>query len=292
LRARFPLLVLLLTGLLPGAAHAQRADLIVDAPAALEPIARRIREIDQGPLARALGQAGLPMPQRVRILVIGAGDPRARRVPEWVVGLAAGTEEIAIFPDRIGSYPYDSIESVVRHEIVHLSLNTRAAERPLPRWFHEGVAVTVESGWGSRDQFRLLLAAFERPSIADLRRLFGSEAYPETARAYLLSAALVDDVRKRHGSASPGAIAGHVASGLSFDAAFSTVTGERADDVASRAWAGYRRLSHWIPIATSPSSVWILILAISAVAFVFSVRRRRALRRKWASEEDDDLPRP
>ena len=266
--------------------RAQRADLVVSAPAGQAGIARRIREIDQAPLASALEQAGLPMPPRVGILVLPDGDPRAGRVPRWIVGLAAGVDEIAIFPDRIGSYPYGSLESVVRHEIVHLALNMRAGERPLPRWFHEGVAVTVESGWGARDQLRLLLAAFDRPAITDLHRLFASDAYPETSQAYLLSGALVHDVRARFGSAAPGAIAGLVSSGLPFEDAFERTTGEQVEDAASRAWAGYRRLSQWIPVATSPSAVWLLILGVATVAFVFSVRRRRALRRRWEEEEE------
>ncbi len=284
------LALVLVAGVSPASAQGQRAHLVVNAPAGQSAVARRIREVDQVPLAHALDQAGLPMPSLVHILVVPDGDPRAARVPTWVVGLAAGTDEIAIFPDRIGSYPYGSLESVVRHEIVHLALNARAAGRPLPRWFHEGVAVTVESGWGARDQLRLLLAAFDRPAIADLHRLFASDAYPETSQAYLLSAALVHDVRARYGGASPGAIAGHVASGLPFEAAFTRVTGERVDDVAARAWAGYRRMSQWIPVATSPSAIWLLILGVATIAFALTVRRRRILRRRW--EEESDIPEP
>jgi len=268
------------------AAGAQPSDLTVEAPAALEPVACRIREMDPLPLANALKTAGLPAPQRVRIVLVAGDDPRVGRLPEWIVGFASGTEDVVILPSRIGSYPYGSIESVVRHEIVHLALNTRAGGQPLPRWFHEGVAVTVESGWGSRDQVRLLLAALERPSMADLSRLFASDMYPDTAQAYLLSAALVDDVRSRHGNASPGAIAGAVATGQPFETAFHTVTGERVEDVAARAWAGHRRLTRWIPIVTSPSSVWTLILAVAALAFVFRLRRRREQRTRWEEEDD------
>lgn len=274
------------------AAGAQPSDLTVDAPASLEPIARRIRDLDRAPLAKALDTAGLPTPKRTRIVLVAGDDPRIGRLPEWIVGFASGTEDVVILPSRIGSYPYGSIESVVRHEIVHLALNTRAGGQPLPRWFHEGVAVTVESGWGSRDQVRLLLAALERPSMADLSRLFASDVYPDTAQAYLLSAALVDEIQRRHGSASPGAIAGAVAEGQSFEAAFLTVTGERADDVAARAWAGHRRLTRWIPIATGPTAVWTLILAVAALAFVFRLRRRREQRRRWQEEEESLIPDP
>lgn len=280
------LLTLLIAGTLSATGGAQRSDLIVETPPSLEPVARRIREMDPMPLARGLQAAGLPVPARARIVLVAADDPITRRIPEWIVGFASGTEDVVIFPGRIGSYPYGSIESVVRHELVHLAVNTRAGGRPLPRWFHEGVAVTVESGWGSRDQMRLLLAAFERPSMADLGRLFASNAYPDTAQAYLLSAALVDDVRRGHGSASPGAIAGAVASGQTFENAFLAVTGEQLEDVAARAWAGHRRLTRVIPIVTSPEAVWTAILGLSALAFVFRLRRRREQRRRWREEEE------
>jgi hypothetical protein len=289
-RFRFALLAVLAVLVAAPTARAQPSELTVDAPEALEPIARRIREMDPTPLANGLKTAGLPAPQRVRIVLVAGDDPRIRRLPQWIVGFASGTEDVVILPSRIGSYPYGSIESVVRHEIVHLALNTRAGGQPLPRWFHEGVAVTVESGWGSRDQVRLLLAALERPSMADLGRLFASDVYPDTAQAYLLSAALVDDVRGRHGSTSPGAIAGAVAAGQPFETAFMAVTGERADDVAARAWAGHRRLTRWIPVATSTTAIWTLILGVAALAFVFRLRRRRAQRRRWDKEEEEEVP--
>lgn len=279
------LLVTLFVGLLALRAAAQGLDLAVEAPAALEPVALRVKAIDRTALADALGRAGLSLPQRVRVVLIASGDPRALATPEWIVGRAAGTRNIVIFPERIGSYPYGSLESVVRHEIVHLALSTRARGAPLPRWFHEGVAVSVGSGWGARDEIRLLLAAFDRPSISDLGRLFTSDRHEETAQAYLLAAALVDELRARHGSDAPGTIAGEVASGLSFDAAFVNVTGERTDEVAVRAWAGYRRLSRVLPALTSPFAVWILVLAVAALAFVASVRRRRERRRQWDEEE-------
>lgn len=270
------------------AAGAQSSDLAVQAPPELEPAARRVRGIDQGALADALGRAGLSLPPRVRIMLVASDDPRAAMTPGWIVGRAAGTRNIVIFPGRIGSYPHGSLESVVRHEMVHLALATRAGGVPLPRWFHEGVAVSVESGWGARDELRLLLAAFDRPSIADLRRLFASDRYPDTVQAYLLAAALVDEVRRRHGSDSPGAVASAVASGLSFGEAFFRVTGERPDDVAARAWAGHRRLTRILPLVTGPSAVWSLILAVAFLAFAFTVRRRRERRRQW--EDEDQLP--
>ena len=236
------------------------------------------------------------MPQQIAITLVTNGDPRASGTSSWIVGLASGASDIVIFPDRTGAYPNDSLETVVRHEIVHLALNTRARGRPLPRWFHEGVAVAIESGWHARDEMRLLLAALDSPSVLEIGRLFASDAYPDTTQAYLLSAALVDDIRERHGADVPGRIAAQVASGLPFDTAFHEVTGETVADATACAWRGYRRLSRWFPVAASPSTAWTVILALAGVAFVARLRRRRALRRRWEEEEDrigrpfDDRP--
>lgn len=225
------------------------------------------------------------MPRRIVVTLIPRDDPRALSTPRWIVGLASGSSDIRIFPDRTGGYPHDSLETVVRHEIVHLALNTRADGRPLPRWFHEGMAVTIESGWGARDELRLLMTALDPPSLADISRLFASDAYPDTTQAYLLSAALADDIRERHGSDVPGRIAGQVAAGQPFDAAFRTVTGESVEDAAARAWRGYREVSRWFPVLTSSSTIWTFIFVLSGVAFVVRVRRRRQLRRQWDEED-------
>jgi hypothetical protein len=288
-RMRYTLLILTLVSLLTTTHDRDgQAELTVDAPRSLEAAAERVRNVDQAAFSRSLALAGLPMPRPIVITLVARDDPRAASTPSWVVGLANGTSDIRIFPDRIGAYPHDSLETVVRHEIVHLALNTRAGGRPLPRWFHEGVAVTIESGWGARDEMRLLLAALDPPSLADITRLFASDAYADTTQAYLLSAALANDVRERHGMDVPGRIAGQIASGMPFDAGFRAVTGGTVEDAAAHAWRGYRQVSRWVPVATSPSTVWTLILVLSGLAFVVRLRRRGQLRRQWDEEQRDD----
>lgn len=265
--------------------RAQEPVLDIHAPSHLASAAGRLRTTDYTILRRTLEAAGLRFPARISVTLVGTDDERVARIPGWVVGLASGTEHVMIFPERIGPYPYDSLEAVMRHEIVHLALNDRAGGRPLPRWFHEGAAVTLESGWSTRDDLRLLLTALDPPSMADIARLFASDAYPDTTQAYLLSAALVEDIRGHHGPAAIGAIAQQVASGLPFDAAFAAATGERVDTAADRAWRGHRRLSRWVPVLTSPSAAWTLIMILAGVAFVVRLRRVRELRRRWDEEE-------
>ena len=256
----------------------------VVAPDSLEQSARRIRNVDARPIAEALQQAGLELPPRVRVMLVARDDPGASNIPIWFAGFASGVSDIVIFPDRVGSYPYDSLESVMRHELVHLALNARAGERPLPRWFHEGVAVSVESGRRLGDRFSLTVAAFTGPPLDDLTRLFASNARPDTAEAYLLATALVDDLRRVHGAELPGRVAARVAAGVPFDRAFELETGETPAVAADRAWRTYRLWTRWLPVATSPSTLWGLIVLLAFVAFFVTQSKRARRRRQW----DDD----
>ena len=266
----------------------QTAPLTVDAPEALRGAARRIEHVDLRPLNSALDRAGLELPAQLHVTLVPDDDPRAQRVPRWFAGLAIGGDAIVMFPERVSSYPYDSIEAVFRHEVVHLALDARAAGQPLPRWFHEGTAVAVESGWSVTDQVRLLAATASEPAVEDVGRLFQSLNEPQTTHAYLLAAALMDELRRAHGAALPGRIAAEVARGVPFDRAFANETGLTPNEAARESWQSYRRWTSWVPTATSPASTWSLILGLAFVAFFVQMWRRARRRRQWAEEEEAD----
>ena len=289
LRRGAAVLLFLASALVARGAWAQpTSDIVVDAPPSLTSYAERVRGIDPAALADALKSAGLEMPPAIRVTLIPNTDTNARAVPAWIVGLAFGDRDIVIFPERVLSYPYDSIESVMRHEVAHLALNVRAEGQPLPRWFNEGVATSVDAGWRTAAQLQLLVAMLRRPDTAALTRLFVSDSPSETQQAYLLSARLVHHVRERYGAALPGAIARRVASGMEFAAAFKAETGITPDRAADEAWAGYRRWTEWVPAVASPSSAWALIVLLALAAFVAQRRRRLRRRRQW--DEEDRQP--
>jgi hypothetical protein len=259
--------------------------LVVEAPPSLSRAAARIRAIDQQRLGDSLARAGLELPADIHVTLLEEGDLQARDAPPWIIGQAFGSRQILIFPARATGYPYDSLESVMQHEVVHLALNARAGGRPLPRWFHEGVATSVESGWGVTDQVRLLVASLRDPEIADVSRLFRSDTQSESTLAYLLAAVLLDDLRGRHGATLPGRVAAHVSRDVPFERAFVLETGETPDVAALRAWGAYRRWTNWLPALTSGSTLWALILLLACLAFMAARRRRAQRRRKWDEED-------
>lgn len=280
-----PALALVCALLLSAVPSPVAAQITVDAPLSLAAAAERIQSADLAPIAAALVRAGLPLPPRVTVTLVPENDLRAAATPDWIVALADGREAITIFPERVGAYPYDSLDTVLRHEIAHLALTNAADERFLPRWFHEGVAVSLESGWGFTARLRLLVATRRGPAIADVTRLFRTDAQPAVGDAYLLAAALVTDLVSRHGANLPGAVARRVATGLDFDRAFEREVGLTPDAAAARAWATYRRWPTWIPALTGPSAIWALIMALSFVVYAVQLRRRILRRRQWADEE-------
>jgi hypothetical protein len=258
----------------------------VSGPESVAAVARQIRAIDPLHIQQALASAGLDAPTTVRVALVPEADPLARATPRWIVAFAGGTEQITIFPARVGPYPYPSLESVVTHEVAHLSLEIAAHGGRLPRWFHEGVAVSVESGWSVLNDARLLMASFSRSGLDDLRALFAADDAHQSEAAYLLATAVVADVRDRHGADAPGRIARRVGSGLPFDEAFARETGETPDAAANRAWAVYRRWRAWLPFLTDGTVLWSGILLLALLAFVVNWRKRRRRRRQW----DDDEP--
>ena len=261
------------------------AQLVVEAPPALAATADRVRAIDLDRLRDDLRRAGLALPAEIRIELIPDDDPRTDGLPRWVVGLALGQRDIVILPDRVLAYPYDSLESVVRHEVAHLALNVRSGGSALPRWFHEGVAISVDAGWSLSAQVRLVAALLDSPDTARLHQLFTSDSEGALRRAYLLSAVLVEDLRRRHGADLPGRVAA-AATNQSFDEAFRAETGYTPDGAALRAWEAYRRWTEWIPAITGASAMWALILCLAFVAYLTQMRRRIRRRRQW---DDDDL---
>jgi len=262
------------------------AGLSIEAPPSLAAAAERIRAVDREELGQVLKRAGLTLPDDVHVTLIADDDPRARPVPDWIVGLASGRRDIVIFPERVPPYPYDSIESVFRHEVAHLALAARAGDGPLPRWFHEGVAMSVDRGWDTSGRLRLLLEMVRNPRTERLGQLFASDTQPENAVAYGLAAALVADLQRRHGPAVVGALAAQVAAGVPFARGFEIETGQTPDGAASRAWATYQRWANWVPALTSGTATWALILVIAAGAYVRVLRRRIRRRRAWDEEEN------
>jgi hypothetical protein len=279
------------SGLSPATALASPVapQLVVEAPAALEPEARRLREMDPTRLADAVQLVGLDDPGApIRVLVVPETAPGASQVPSWVTGFAVSEQNLVVLlPSRLLAFPDSSLEDLLRHEVAHVLVDRAAAGHPLPRWFHEGVAMIAGESWGleERSRFSLALVRGQEVSLAQLERAFGG-GEATVGWAYAVAGAFVRDIVRQHGAEAPGAILDGVAAGLPFEEAFARATGASLRQAEASFWKRQTFWYRWVPLLTSSVALWSAITVLA----LWAMRRRRkrdaTIRARWEAEED------
>ena len=265
-------------------------ELHVEAPPDLAGVRARLESIDTQRLADITAMTGLADPgPAIRVVLAGEGSEWAARMPPWIAGLAVGGDLIVLFPSRTPSYPHGSLEDVLRHEVAHVLIARAAPGRPVPRWFHEGLATAAERPWELRDRTRLVyeLVTGPRLTLEQIDALFTGDRGAQT-RAYALAGRFVRDLLDAHGGGVGAEILSHLGDGVPFDQAFARATGRSLLAAEADFWNRQRTWTTWFPLVTSTTTVWIVIMLLA----LWAVRRRRqkraAQRRRWAEQEPDE----
>lgn len=231
-----------------------------------------------------LTQPGPP----IRVIVAPEGSGPAVLVAPWIAGYALSERGlIVLMPRRVPSYPDSSLEDVLRHEVAHVLIARAAGNRPVPRWFHEGMAMIAGGSWGLEDRSRLTLALLaDRPvSLADLERRFAG-GQGEVNRAYAIAGSFVRDLLARYGpGAAPEILAG-IARGLAFDDAFRAATGSSLAAAESSFWSRQTFWYRWVPVLTSSATLWLLVTLLALWAMKRRRARDAAQRRLWDAEDE------
>lgn len=229
-----------------------------------------------------LEDAGPP----IRVILAPEDAPEAR-VPAWVAGYALGSAgPVVLLPARSPSYPDHSFEDLLRHEVAHVLIDRAARDRPLPRWFHEGVAMVAGGAWGLEDRTQVTLALLTEGDIAlaEVERRF-RRGQGDVGKAYAVAGSFVHGLYDEHGPDVAARILAGVRHGLPFPDAFEHATG-RSLVAAEREFQ--RRLSlwyRWVPLLTSSTALWLAITLLALWA-IRSRRARDAARlRRWDEEE-------
>jgi hypothetical protein len=260
----------------------------IEAPPELSREAARLEALQ--PLDMTAFQALLDLDDLgapVRIVLVAEGSPLAQRVPTWIAGFARGEEGLVVlFPGRIPSYPYSSLTELLRHEVAHVLIDRTSRGAPLPRWFHEGLAMTAEGNWRMADRSRLAMAMLrsKEPAVDELSNLFGGDEQ-RVAWAYAVSGAFVRDLLRRHGVESVGALLAATSKGTDFDRAFHSLLGTTPATALSTFWHRSALWYRWLPFLSSSTVLWMAVTLLALLA----IRRRRARDRKiheaWEAEE-------
>jgi hypothetical protein len=270
----------------------------ISAPPELVPVQKKLEGIDPkrfSDIARVVGLTDQGPP--IQVVLAPETSELARKMDPWIAGFASTgegpNEMVVLFPSRTPSYPNSSLEDVLRHEVAHVLIGRASAERPIPRWFNEGLAMSVERGWRLQDEGQLIyqLAVGSRTDLDGLDRMFSGEQ-PEVTRAYALSGALVHDVLQRHGAGVAAGILSRMHEGASFDHAFTEAVGMSPADAEADFWRRQYTLSAWLPTLTSTTTLWFVVTVLAILAIIRRVMKNRAIEKQWAEEETEESEDP
>jgi hypothetical protein len=223
----------------------------------------------------------------IHVLLVPEDHPLAARTPRWITGFAVAERDVVVLlPERVPSYPYDSLDSLFVHEVTQVLLSRAAGGAALPRWLHEGVALLAARDWRFADRERLLVGGVSGvpPSIAALERAFAGEGYAIDT-AYAVAGALVRELLRRHGRGTVAAITREVRAGAEFPVAFEVATGDSVATFEGAFWRRFRLLYRWVPFLTSGAVLWMGVTALALVAIARRRARDAAIRRRWEEEE-------
>src|ERR1700694_1989643 len=262
--------------------------LTIEAPAELTATRARLESLDRSRLGGVMRLLRVDDPgPAIRVVLASETSDWARQVPPTTAGFAVGEDNLVVlFPSRSPTYPQDTLEDVLHHEVTHVLITRAAAGRPVPRWFHEGLAMAAERTWGLEDQARLLQElTFVAPTdLRDANTLFEQDAGART-RAYTLAGAFVRDLMRQHGSLAPGEVLARMAAGASFERAFAQVIGDSVADEEAAFWHRHRLWARWGPFLTTTTALWMGVTVLALVAFVRRRQSNASRRKRW--EEDD-----
>ena len=260
----------------------------IEAPDSLSTIASHIRGFQLNRLSGIMTLIGLTKPgPPIRVLLLPEESLIAKDTPTWIAAFADTSQELVVlFPSRIGSYPYNSLEGVLYHELAHILVARAASNAPIPRWFNEGLASTIERDWGleMRSRFMWEVMVGGPLTATELENLF-TQGEREIVRAYVLAETIVRDLLAHHGSMTPALILAKMANGAPFEQALYATTGLSVQDNLNSFWKRQLSWQSWIQIIGTYPIIWSFITLLALIA-IWKHRRRRAKQRvEWEQAE-------
>ncbi|MDF2459207.1 MAG: hypothetical protein K0S79_1623 [Nitrospira sp.] len=264
--------------------------LVFEVPPRFAPLAARLRKVNPQAVNAARELVGLQTTgSPISITLVPEDSEIAHQAPSWVSGYTlVPSGRIVLFPDRQISYPHGSLEGLLVHELTHVFVMRVTGSRTGPRWFEEGIAMVASGERNLEDRVWGFWVGLTATPIAveDIDRLFG-EGPPSVQKAYLLSEALVRFLMTSLGPDIPRQVLAERADGVPFEDAVQTVTGRSLIELERAFWAEQTAWRRWIPVMTSSTILWAVIMLVAWAAFRKQRQRAAVVKRQWEKEEEE-----
>lgn len=223
----------------------------------------------------------------VRVLFYrAASQPRlSLRLPEWGGGGALSPDSVIIPVDKPFVLNYE-LPRVVVHELVHCALMRSVGDVYVPRWFHEGAAVTLAGEISFEEALALSYAVLlNRLPVLESIDTVNAISREAAALAYSYSHAIVLFMVDKWGIDVVGAIAEQTRENGSFEQGLFAALGLTTPELTVLANESIRKHYGLPYVLGDLGYIWAVVLCVAVVAF-FAVRHRNR-RRKAAMEREE-----
>ncbi len=209
------------------------------------------------------------------------------RSPDWADGTAWPHRGwIFLRAPRLRGHTTESLEQVLKHEIVHILLGRAFGTKPVPRWLQEGLA-QLKSGEYTAETTKTLAMGTLGDNLLSLHEL--SRSFPKNALrahlAYAQSADFVAYIQNTYGKQALKVLIHEMAGGETFSAAVRIATGDLVDDI-DLAWRSRLQESPFQFAPLMDEGMWWGLGAFLVPLAWFAVRRRNRKKiARWKREE-------
>jgi hypothetical protein len=209
----------------------------------------------------------------------------AAQLPEWGAGGATGPDTVIVPLDR----PFvvqRNLEQVVEHELVHCAIIRAARGAAIPRWFHEGVAMTLSGEIDMEEKMALARSAlFNRLLPFESIDQVNAKSREGALLAYSQSHAAVLFLVEKYGIDVVGMLVESSAANGSFEAGVFATLGQTLPELHALLVTGVRDRYGLAYVLGDLMYVWIVIIVLATVAF-FVVNYRRMLRKRQMEADE------
>jgi hypothetical protein len=266
---------------------------VLHRPADARPAAR-ILEIAVSRGSAVAHSAGLSELGPVTIYVASTGDEfRALTyggVPDWGAGCAFPDRGVIVLRNPITAPDPLHMEDVVVHEIGHVAAGRVLSGVHVPRWFHEGIAMTLAGEW-RLPRSSILAGASASGGLIPLDEL--AVVFPAGAAdamlAYSESFYAVRFLMEEAGPATPAEVLFGIAAAGSFEKGVEGLSGRTLQVFERDALASFRGRFGWGVFVSRWNVMFVVLALLLLVGGATRLARSRRMMREWELEESGRL---
>ena len=252
--------------------------------------AQRILEVASSRGAAVAARAGLSELGPVEIFVAST-DQEFRAltyggVPDWGAGCAYPDRGVIVLRNPLSVPDPLGMEDVVVHEVAHVAAGRVLGGVRVPRWFHEGIAMTLAGEW-RLPRSASLVGAGAGGALIGLERL--SASFPEEGRAAMLAYSesfyALRFLMESAGGATPQDVLAAIAEAGNFDDGLARLYGAPRAAFERDAVRSFGSRFGWGILLTRWNVLFVLLTLVLVVGWAVKVRRARVRMREWEEEE-------